>query len=182
VQVLESPDAAIFGALLASCTPGRARGDRHGRGRRDHVDDSTTRREGRRRGLLGILPDDAVFLGTDATERWTGKQFREFAMPYFKRGPRDPRAAVALDHAVGRRRVLAWFDEVLDNEGCANAAARACCALPLESWSITEKPSPRSHRAVARAPMPTHGAGAERSDAESSMHPRSPTGAPATTT
>jgi len=60
--------------------------------------------------------DDSVFLGTDATERWVGKQFRDFAQPYFTKGtgwtylPRDRH--ISLDPA-GK---FAWFDELLDNE------------------------------------------------------------------
>ncbi|MCK5940916.1 MAG: nuclear transport factor 2 family protein [Planctomycetes bacterium] len=35
-----------------------------------------------------IFPDDAVFLGTDPRERWSGKQFKQFAMRYFERPSR----------------------------------------------------------------------------------------------
>lgn len=65
---------------------------------------------------FAILPDDAVFLGTDGTERWTGAEFRAFALPYFARD-------VAWSYVCLRRHVvveggdtLAWFDETFDNE------------------------------------------------------------------
>lgn len=57
---------------------------------------------------------DAVFLGTDATERWTVSQFRDYAHPHFARGkawtfhPRDRHISLSTDSRV------AWFDEALD--------------------------------------------------------------------
>ena len=59
---------------------------------------------------------EAVFLGTDATERWTVEQFRAYAHPHFSRGrgwtywPSDRHVMLSDD---GK---LAWFDEKLHNE------------------------------------------------------------------
>lgn len=64
---------------------------------------------------FAILPDDAVFLGTDATERWNGAEFRAFAMPYFARGPAWTYVALARYVTVAPAGDIAWFDEVLDN-------------------------------------------------------------------
>jgi ketosteroid isomerase-like protein len=61
---------------------------------------------------------DAVFLGTDATERWTTPAFKEYAHPHFASGkgwtftPRTGRRNVALS-ADGN---TAWFDEIVDSE------------------------------------------------------------------
>ena len=58
----------------------------------------------------------SVFLGTDATERWVGNEFKEFARPHFEKGkgwkyvPRDRKVTMAPD---GEH---AFFDELLDNE------------------------------------------------------------------
>ena len=62
------------------------------------------------------ITDDAVFLGTDATERWTVKEFRDYVHPYFSKGqgwtyvPRDRHVMVSSGGE------LAWFDERLENE------------------------------------------------------------------
>ena len=53
-----------------------------------------------------------VFLGTDATERWTVPQFRAYAHPHFAKGK-------AWAFAATRREItfvngVAWFDEDLD--------------------------------------------------------------------
>ena len=66
---------------------------------------------------FAILPDDAVFLGTDATERWTGKQFREFAMRYFKLPSAWTYVPLERHVTLSPDGKLAWFDEALDNAG-----------------------------------------------------------------
>ncbi|NTW85698.1 MAG: nuclear transport factor 2 family protein [Holophagaceae bacterium] len=59
------------------------------------------------------LAEGAVFLGTDATERWTKPAFQAWAHPIFQRGKawsfKPTRRAVALS----RDGALAWFDEDL---------------------------------------------------------------------
>lgn len=62
-----------------------------------------------------LLAPAAVFLGTDATERWDKEAFRAFAHPYFAQGkgwtfvPRDRHVDFAAHGEV------AWFDELLDS-------------------------------------------------------------------
>ncbi len=75
------------------------------------------------------MTEDAVFLGTDASERWVGEEFRAFARPYFK-GPtaygegawtyRPVERHIAFEaYEEGEAwkwddvEVVAWFDEIL---------------------------------------------------------------------
>jgi hypothetical protein len=61
---------------------------------------------------------DAVFLGTDATERWTLDQFKAYCKPYFDQGkgwtytPHDRH--ISFDAATNPH--IAWFDELLGND------------------------------------------------------------------
>src|SRR5262245_54855652 len=63
---------------------------------------------------FGHMAEDAVFLGTDASERWTLAEFRVYCEPYFSKGtgwtyePRERHVRVDGE--------LAWFDERLWNE------------------------------------------------------------------
>jgi ketosteroid isomerase-like protein len=65
---------------------------------------------------FGRMTDDAVFLGTDASERWGRAAFEDFARPHFDGveawtyRPRDRHVAFSGD---GR---TAWFDEMLDHD------------------------------------------------------------------
>lgn len=58
----------------------------------------------------------SVFLGTDATERWVGQEFKDFAKPHFDAGkgwayrPHDRHIQVAPNNEA------AFFDELLDND------------------------------------------------------------------
>jgi endonuclease/exonuclease/phosphatase family metal-dependent hydrolase len=61
---------------------------------------------------FGHFTPDGVFMGTDATERWTAAEFREWARPYFERGRAWSFKAVKRHVVV--RDGIAWFDEELD--------------------------------------------------------------------
>ncbi len=87
---------------------------------------------------FAIFPDDAVFLGTDATERWTGAQFRAFAMPYFKRGPAWTYVPMRRWVTVALGGALAWFDEVLDNEGYGECRGSGVLELRAGRWVVRQ--------------------------------------------
>jgi ketosteroid isomerase-like protein len=61
---------------------------------------------------FGHLTEDAIFLGTDATERWDVAQFRAYAHRPFSEGRgwvmRSVRRAIRVEGE------LAWFDEDLE--------------------------------------------------------------------
>lgn len=65
-----------------------------------------------------LFAPDAVYIGTDVTERWTIDQFRAYVEPYFARGrgwTYTPRSR-ALTLAPLDCRCVVWFDEALDSE------------------------------------------------------------------
>ncbi len=63
---------------------------------------------------FGHFAPTGIFMGTDATERWTVDEFRKWAKPQFQRKsawnftPRDRHVSFSADGAT------AWFDEMLD--------------------------------------------------------------------
>lgn len=61
---------------------------------------------------LGHLTDDAIFLGTDATERWSVAELRDYAREPFAAGRGWRMRAVRRDVTV--RGDVAWLDEDLD--------------------------------------------------------------------
>lgn len=65
---------------------------------------------------LGHLAPDAIFLGTDPTERWTVEEFRAFVRPYFSKGRGWTYVATERHVTLAADGTLAWFDETLDNE------------------------------------------------------------------
>lgn len=81
---------------------------------------------------------DAVFIGTDAAERWSVAEFRAFAEPYFSKGkgwtylPRDRHVA------VGARGETAWFDEMLDNASYGVCRGTGVLVRTDGSWKIAQ--------------------------------------------
>jgi ketosteroid isomerase-like protein len=57
---------------------------------------------------------DAIFLGTDRTERWDLRAFQTFAHPFFAKGKAWSFTPVRRDVTVGAGGGIAWFDEDLD--------------------------------------------------------------------
>jgi hypothetical protein len=62
---------------------------------------------------FGLLADDAVFIGTDAGERWNKKEFMEWAWPYFQRASAWVFRAEKREICISSGGNFAWFDELL---------------------------------------------------------------------
>ena len=58
--------------------------------------------------------EEAVFLGTDATERWDKRAFMAYAKPYFDRGRAWTFTSIERHIAFTEDGGTAWFDELLD--------------------------------------------------------------------
>ena len=87
---------------------------------------------------LGAMAPDAVFLGTDGTERWTARQFADFVEPYFSKGtgwtyrPGERHVTLSRD---GR---TAWFDERLFNDGYGELRGTGVAVRTPEGWRIAQ--------------------------------------------
>jgi hypothetical protein len=79
-----------------------------------------------------------ALIGADATERWTGREFRAFAARYFDRDSAwtyVPLERHVVVEAGGR---LAWFDEVLDNAGYGECRGTGVLALRDGRWVLRQ--------------------------------------------
>jgi pimeloyl-ACP methyl ester carboxylesterase len=87
---------------------------------------------------FGHFATDGVFLGTDASERWTVAEFRAYAEPYFSKGkgwtytPRDRHITIAKDGQT------AWFDEKLSNEKYGECRGSGVLVLEAGAWKIAQ--------------------------------------------
>jgi hypothetical protein len=61
------------------------------------------------------MTEDAVFIGTDATENWGKPAFQEFAKPYFDKG-KAWNFTVLERHIYFDQSKKAWFDELLNTQ------------------------------------------------------------------
>ena len=85
---------------------------------------------------FGLLAENAVFLGTDAEERWTKAEFRAWASPFFKRGKawtfKAVRRRVFRSHDGG----VAWFEESLDTPNLGPARGSGVLVKEGKGWRI----------------------------------------------
>ncbi|MBX3365013.1 MAG: nuclear transport factor 2 family protein [Phycisphaeraceae bacterium] len=87
-----------------------------------------------------LFAPGAVFLGTDATERWSLEEFKKYAMPHF-------RAAVGWTYTlIDTRRYItfsadgatAWFDEALHNEKLGECRGTGVLVRTPKGWKIAQ--------------------------------------------
>jgi hypothetical protein len=79
---------------------------------------------------------DAVFLGTDAAERWTVEEFRRYAHPYFAKGKAWTFKAVARHVSFSPDGSVAWFDEALDTLNLGPARGSGVLVRSGSVWKI----------------------------------------------
>lgn len=87
---------------------------------------------------FGLLAENAVFLGTDGSERWEKEAFRSFAHPHFAKGqgwsftPRDRHVTFSADGKV------AWFDEALDSATYGACRGSGVLEKTATGWKIAQ--------------------------------------------
>lgn len=85
---------------------------------------------------FSLMTPDAVFLGTDATERWTVAEFRAFAHPYFAKGQAWSFRAVKRHVSTNADRTVAWFDEDLATPNLGPARGSGVLVRVGKTWRI----------------------------------------------
>jgi ketosteroid isomerase-like protein len=65
---------------------------------------------------FNFMTEDAIFIGTDATENWNKTEFRAFAKPFFDKGKAWSFTAVGRHIYFDKTGEVAWFDELLSTQ------------------------------------------------------------------
>lgn len=63
--------------------------------------------------FFGTMAENSIYIGTDASERWTKKEFEKFALPYFQRGKAWDFKPYNRDVHLAADGKHAWFSELL---------------------------------------------------------------------
>ena len=58
-----------------------------------------------------VMEEDAIFIGTDATEHWDKTAFQAFAKPYFDKGKAWDFRKIERHIEISKDGKIAWFDE-----------------------------------------------------------------------
>ena len=78
---------------------------------------------------------DAVFLGTDKTERWTIQEFKSYAQPAFADG--HGWTYKVIDRNWEGEGNTLWFDEILFNKKLGHCRGTGVVQLINDEWKIT---------------------------------------------
>ena len=62
------------------------------------------------------MEENAIFIGTDATENWDKKAFMAYAKPYFDKGKAWSFTAIERNIYFSNDGKTAWFDELLSTQ------------------------------------------------------------------
>jgi hypothetical protein len=65
---------------------------------------------------FALMADDAVFIGTDATENWNKTAFQAYAKPHFDKGKAWSFTALERHVYFDATGKTAWFDELLNTQ------------------------------------------------------------------
>ncbi|MCC7400161.1 MAG: nuclear transport factor 2 family protein [Chitinophagaceae bacterium] len=114
----------FFISLLSSCNPGNtkeAESKNSVSDKRDKINimlDSFNRAAAKAdyNAYFNFFTDDAIFTGTDATERWNKKEFMIWAKPFFDRGRAWSFTSMGRHIYFDSTGTIAWFDELLNTQ------------------------------------------------------------------
>ena len=81
-----------------------------------------------------LVPDSAVFIGTDDTERWTTEAFRTWSRPHFQNG--KGWTFRPKDRKIGLNAQTAWVDERLDSPHMGACRGTAVLRKINGEWKI----------------------------------------------
>lgn len=87
---------------------------------------------------LSLQTDDVVFLGTDATERWQGKNWREFVHDNFSRGRGWEYKSFQRQITLTDDGKAAWFDELLSNEHLGTCRGSGVLIKTPSGWKLAQ--------------------------------------------
>ncbi len=83
------------------------------------------------------MTNDAIYLGTDASERWTKDDFYKFCKPYFDKGKAwnfKPKNRHIYVSETGK---ITWFDEILDT-WMGNCRGSGVLVYKNRKWKIKQ--------------------------------------------
>jgi hypothetical protein len=129
--------AVMLAPLLRSAgVDGAGRGARAVEETLDQFHDAASKADGT--AYFALFAPEGVFIGTDATERWTVEQFKSYAAPHFAKGkgwtyvPRTRHVELAPQGDV------AWFDEILDNKSYGVCRGSGVLRKIGSDWRISQ--------------------------------------------
>ena len=102
----------------------------------DSFHDAASRADGAL--YFSLFAEGAIFMGTDATERWTIAEFKAFAEPYFSKGRGWTYTKTERHVYVSDSGETAWFDEMLWNDNYGTCRGTGVLRLTGDGWKFVQ--------------------------------------------
>jgi len=87
---------------------------------------------------FSLYSDNAIFIGTDATEVWTINAFKAYAQPHFSKGRGWTYTPHSRHIYFSDNRDVAWFDELLDNDSLGVTRGTGVLVLENNEWKVSQ--------------------------------------------
>jgi ketosteroid isomerase-like protein len=100
----------------------------------DRLHDAAARADGS--AYFATYTPDAIFIGTDASERWTMDEFRAYARPAFEAGRGWTYVPVERHVRFAPSGDVAWFDERLENAKYGACRGSGVCLRTADGWRV----------------------------------------------
>jgi len=85
-----------------------------------------------------LFLNDAVYIGTDASETWSVDEFKSFAKPYFSKGKGWDYRVTQRNIYFSRDKSVAWFDELLWNDKYGVSRGTGVLEYSANRWKIAQ--------------------------------------------
>ena len=102
----------------------------------DELHDAASKGDGQR--YFSLFAPDAVFFGTDASERWPISEFRAYAMERFRQGSTWTYHVVQRHVSITEDGHTAWFDERLHNDKYGECRGTGVLVESDGRWRIAQ--------------------------------------------
>ncbi|SEL58874.1 SnoaL-like domain-containing protein [Colwellia chukchiensis] len=87
---------------------------------------------------MALLADDAIYLGTDSSERWTKSEFAAFVKPYFSQGRGWLYHTIERHITKSQVSDIAFFDELLENKNYGRCRGSGVLINTEHGWKILQ--------------------------------------------
>lgn len=87
---------------------------------------------------LNLLTENSIFLGTDASERWTKTEFSAFVLPYFNQGKGWTYRPTERHVSLFNQGQMAFFDELLENDKYGLCRGTGVLVKTAQGWKISQ--------------------------------------------
>jgi ketosteroid isomerase-like protein len=87
---------------------------------------------------FNLMSQDAIFLGTDAKERWSKEEFKAFVVPYFSKGTGWLYTPTQRNISLIKAGQVAFFDELLFSESYGICRGSGVLIKTAQGWKISQ--------------------------------------------